>query len=113
MLLGLINYVRGWVRVEIRGAAIERFLNLCAQNDIAFWDVRRLAPDVVQATVRIQGFRQLRHFTRRMMCSVHIVKKKVCLFTPIVCCPGWPCGAALWCVPGLFWRLPGFYGWWM
>ena len=55
MLLGLINYVRGWVRVEIRGAAIERFLNLCAQNDIAFWDVRRLAPDVVQATVRIQG----------------------------------------------------------
>lgn len=76
MLLGLINYVRGWVRVEIRGAAIERFLNLCAQNDIAFWDVRRLAPDVVQATVHIQGFRQLRHFTRRMMCSVHIVKKR-------------------------------------
>ena len=43
MLLGLINYVRGWVRVEIRGAAIERFLNLCAQTEIAFWDVRRLA----------------------------------------------------------------------
>ena len=36
MLLGLINYVRGNVRVEIQGAAIERFLNLCAQNQIAF-----------------------------------------------------------------------------
>ena len=31
----------------------------------------------------------------------------------IVCCPGWLCGAALWCVPGPFWRPPGFYGWWM
>ena len=76
MLLGLINYVRGNVRVEIRGAAIERFLNLCAQNQIAFWDVRRLAPDTVQATVRIEGFRQLRRFTRRMMCSEHIVRKR-------------------------------------
>ncbi len=76
MLLGLINYVRGNVRVEIQGAAIERFLNLCAQNQIAFWDVRRVAPDRVQATVRISGFRQLRHFTRRMMCHVHIIGKQ-------------------------------------
>lgn len=76
MILGIINYVRGSVRIEIQGAAIERFLNLCAQNQIDFWDVRRLAPDLAQATVRISGFRQLRRFTRRTMCSVRIVGKK-------------------------------------
>lgn len=76
MLLGIINYVRGNVGIEIRGAAVERFLNLCAQNQIDFWDVRRLAPDLVRATVRIQGFRQLRRFARRTMCTVHIVEKR-------------------------------------
>lgn len=76
MLLGIINYVRGNVRIEIRGAAVERFLNLCAQNQVDFWDVRRLAPDLVRATVRIQGFRQLRRFARRTMCRIHIVEKR-------------------------------------
>ena len=76
MILGIINYVRGSVRIEIQGAAIERFLNLCAQNQIDFWDVRRIAPDLAQATVRISGFRQLRRFTRRAMCSVRIVGKR-------------------------------------
>lgn len=76
MLLGIINYMRGNVRIEIRGAAVERFLNICAQNQIDFWDVRRLAPDLVRATVRIQGFRQLRRFAGRTMCRIHIVEKR-------------------------------------
>ena len=58
MILGIINYIRGSVRIEIQGAAIERFLNLCAQNQIDFWDVRRIAPDLAQA-VRLFHFLKL------------------------------------------------------
>lgn len=112
MILGIINYIRGSVRIEIQGAAIERFLNLCAQNQIDFWDVRRLAPDLAQATVRIQGFRQLRRFTRRTMCSVRIVGKKGAPFQARRLRPRWAlwgggalCALLLWTACQMVWTI--------
>lgn len=75
MLWGAINYVRGCVRIEICGAAVERFLNVCAQNGIEFWKVRRISADKVCANVRIEGFRSLRPFAGKMMCRVRIIRK--------------------------------------
>ena len=39
MLLRLVNALRGSVRLEVEGAFPERFLNLCAQRGILFWNV--------------------------------------------------------------------------
>ena len=35
----LINFLRGSVRLEVTGAFPERFLNLCAQAGIGFWEL--------------------------------------------------------------------------
>ena len=37
MLMRCINFMRGSVRIAVRGAGIERFLNVCAANGIMFW----------------------------------------------------------------------------
>lgn len=75
MLLSAINYARGNIRIEIRGAAVERFLNLCAQNGVEFWKLKRIEEDTVRATVRIEGFRKLHLFAGKTMCHVHILRR--------------------------------------
>ena len=47
----VINFLRGSVRLEAEGAFPERFLNLCAQNGVAFWAVEWLETGRVAITV--------------------------------------------------------------
>ncbi len=75
MLLRLLNFLRGNVRIEMRGACIERLLNICAFHGIDFWDLRRVDTDILYATVRIDGFRKLRKYARRTMTRVRIKGK--------------------------------------
>ena len=42
MLKRMVNALRGSVRLEVSGAFPERFLNLCAQRGIVFWNVEWL-----------------------------------------------------------------------
>ena len=45
MLMGVRNFLRGSLQVDLRGAAVERFLNLCSIHGVAFWDMRCLDVD--------------------------------------------------------------------
>ncbi len=76
MLIQGVNFLRGSVRIEVRGAGVERFFNICAANGIDFWGVRRTAGDCLEASVRIGGFFALRPFARRCMCRIHVVEKR-------------------------------------
>lgn len=51
MLRKMINGLRGSVRLEVSGAFPERFLNLCAQNGMAFWDVEWLEATRLRLTL--------------------------------------------------------------
>ena len=42
MLKRTVNFLRGTVRLEAEGPFPERFLNLCAQNQVLFWGVEWL-----------------------------------------------------------------------
>lgn len=75
MLMQCVNFVRGSVRIAICGAGLERFLNICAANGIAFWGVRRISEERMEASVRISGFFALRPFARRCMCRIRVLGK--------------------------------------
>lgn len=75
MLLKALNFMRGSVTISVGGAYIERFLNICAANDIAFWNVKRISCDLIYSDVRIKSFFKLCKYARRAMCRVHILKK--------------------------------------
>ena len=47
----IINFFRGSVRLEVTGPFPERFLNLCAQNYLSFWDVQWLEDGGVRLTL--------------------------------------------------------------
>ena len=76
MLIRIRNYLRGSVQLDIRGAAVERFLNLCALHDVAFWDVEALDADHFTAWISSEGYRALRPYARKTACRIRIRHKK-------------------------------------
>jgi len=74
-MLGIINFFLGWVIVEIRGAYVERFLNLCSENRIGFWDMERLSYELIRVRVKVRDYKRLRKYAKRAMCRLHIVSK--------------------------------------
>ena len=76
MLMGVRNYLRGSLQVDLKGAAVERFLNLCAIHDVAFWDVRCLDADHFTAWVSVGGYLNLRPYARKTGCRVHVIKRR-------------------------------------
>lgn len=75
MLLRVINFFRGYMAIEITGAALERFLNICAAQDIVFWGMERISPDKIRTYIHIESFYVIRKYARRCMCTVHVAEK--------------------------------------
>ncbi len=70
MLLRLVNALRGSVRLEVEGAFPERFLNLCAQRGVLFWNVEWLEATRLRLTVTRRGSRQAAALGERVLCTV-------------------------------------------
>lgn len=75
MIIDFLNFLKGNIVIEVEGAGLERFLNLCAARDIAFWDIKRISPEKIRATIKIRGFFALRPYARKSMCKIHVIKK--------------------------------------
>ena len=70
MLHGVINALRGRVRLEAEGAFPERLLNLCAQRGVLFWNVEWLEPTRLRFTVTRRGWRTVLPLGEKAMCTV-------------------------------------------
>lgn len=71
----VLNYFRGSVRVTVDSPYPERLVNICAQNDIEFWDLTRISPTTVHITMHIGGFRTLQSLTDKAGFSIDEIKK--------------------------------------
>lgn len=70
MLKRTVNFLRGSVRLEVSGAFPERFLNLCAQNGVAFWSVEWLEQTRLRLTVTQRGSGKAIALAERVQCTV-------------------------------------------
>ncbi len=70
-----INFMRGNVRVKVETPYPERLVNLCAQNDLDFWDLERADDTVVSLSMHLGGFRRLRELAGRAGIEILNVKK--------------------------------------
>lgn len=61
----VLNFLRGSVQVEIECACPERVLNLCAVEEIAFWDLQWLSPIALRLRVTRRGWHALREVCTR------------------------------------------------
>jgi similar to stage IV sporulation protein len=70
-----VNYLRGNIRVRVESPYPERLVNICAQNDIEFWDLKRFSPTTVHISMHINGFRKLQSLADKAGFEIREVKK--------------------------------------
>ena len=76
MIRKLLRYCRGYVRLEITGVSLERFLNLCRARNVELWDIRRPSPDRMCLSVPAAGWREIEPICHRTMCEAAVVGRR-------------------------------------
>ena len=71
----VINFFCGNVQVEVNCSYPERFLNLCSQKNIEFWDMQTMDIGVFRIRMSVSDFKKLPQVARRAMCHVHIIER--------------------------------------
>ena len=55
----VVHFLTGNVRIEVICPYPERLMNVCAHNDISFWDLVRIDPVTVEMSMRLKSFQKL------------------------------------------------------
>lgn len=76
MVSDWIRLCGGMLDIRVRGAELERFLNLCARKRIRLHHMERRDIDEMRASISVRDFYRLSRLPQRTRCRVHIVKRR-------------------------------------
>lgn len=71
----IIKYLIGYVRVEVEGYYIERFINICTNNNILIWNLKREKNIRLYLNIGIRDFKKLSSICKKTKCRVKIKTK--------------------------------------
>ena len=74
MLIWLFRYLKGYVRIRIRGYSPERFLNLCKARGIDLWDLQNMENEY-EMNLSIRDFRKIRPLCRKARAHLVITER--------------------------------------
>lgn len=72
----LLNYILGYVRITVEGYYIERFINICRNNKIIIWNLKRDKSVRLNLNIGIKDFKKIKKIAKKTKCKVKIIKKK-------------------------------------
>ena len=72
----LLNYILGYVRITVEGYYIERFINICRNNKIIIWNLKRDKSVQLNLNIGIKDFKEIKKIAKKTKCKVKIIKKK-------------------------------------
>ncbi len=75
MIKTVMSFLRGYIDIEVRGAYPERFFNMCAQQEIAFWGIKRKSDEIICATLSTKGYFRAAAYAKKCMCRLKVAKK--------------------------------------
>ena len=73
MLRGIVNRLRGQVRIRAECAFPERVLNLCGAQDLAFWDLEWESPTAFTCRLSRRDWKRLREAGKNLDCTFDLV----------------------------------------
>lgn len=74
MLIAVIRYIIGYLKIRIEGYSPERFLNLCSHYGIYLWDLRP-SSHAYEMNISVRGFRKLKPIIRKTRTKVIITER--------------------------------------
>lgn len=66
----------GYVRIEVEGYYIERFINICTNKKVLIWNLKREKGVKLYLNIGIKDFKNLSEIARKTNCKVRILKKR-------------------------------------
>lgn len=77
MLLKLIiNYILGYLTINVEGYFIERFINMCRNKNILLWNIKRKNSSFIICKIGIKEFKKIRDIAKKTKCKITITSKK-------------------------------------
>jgi len=71
----LLRYLKGYIRVKIGGDFPERFINICAVNNIILWNIKRHGK-LIYANISLSDAKKIRVLRRKSRVRIKIVSKR-------------------------------------
>lgn len=72
----LLSYILGYVRVTVEGYYIERFINICTNNKILIWNLKRERGVKLYLNIGIRDFKKLVKISKKTQCKIKIIRKR-------------------------------------
>lgn len=72
----MLNYILGYLEIEVEGYFVERFINICLAKKILLWNIKRSRATLIDANIGIRNFRKIRKIAKDTKCRVKIKRKK-------------------------------------
>ena len=72
----ILNYIIGYLRISIEGYYIERFINICKNNKIGIWNLKRDKEINLKFNVGIRDFKEICKIAKKVRCKIKIERKK-------------------------------------
>ena len=72
----LLKYILGYVRITVEGYYIERFINICTNNKILIWNLKREKGVKLYLNIGINDFKKISQVARKTNCKVRILRKR-------------------------------------
>ena len=72
----LFNYIIGYLRISIEGYYIERFINVCRNNKITIWNLKRDKNVKLNLNIGISDLRKVAKIAKQTKCKMKIIRKR-------------------------------------
>ena len=72
----LLNYILGYINVEIEGYFVERFINICISKNILLWNIKRTKSTIAYANMGLKDFKKAIKIAKENKCRIKIQRKK-------------------------------------
>lgn len=76
----ILGFITGYVRIEVSGFYIERFINLCNGNKIFIWNLKKESNSSLLVNVEVCDLKKASELAKKVNCILKIKKKKGLIF---------------------------------
>ncbi len=75
MLIRILTYIKGFVKVSVAGRFVERFLNICMSRDIYVWNIKNRGSELLHVNMSIDAFKNIPPVAFKSKTRVKIISR--------------------------------------
>lgn len=72
----LLGILLGYVRIQVEGYYVERFINICISKKIFIWSLKRKKGVKLFLNIGIKDFKKISDIAKRSNCKIKIIRKR-------------------------------------